>query len=108
MFQLRRNRKQKNASTTSPRAMRGRRPEASAWQALENLESRTMLSSGPVTRTWVNPFTGKTVTSSCYMCQYLDPMMPDSAATNVAIKSGNWSDPSTWQNGRSPATTPTS
>ncbi len=79
------------------------RGQAAVRDAVELLETRTMMSSGPVIRTWVNPYTGATVTSSCFMCQYLDPMMPDSAATNVVVKSGNWSDPTTWQNGVLPA-----
>ncbi len=80
-----------------------RRGSSAVRLAVESLETRLLLSAAPVIRTWVNPYNGRTVTSTCYMCQYLDPMMPDSAATNVAVKSGNWSDPTTWSNGAVPA-----
>ncbi len=93
-------RTQSSSNLSSDKRKRGR---SAVQSAIELMENRLLMSSGPVIRTWVNPYTGQTVTSSCYMCQYLDPMMPDSAATNVAVKSGNWSDPSTWQNGAVPA-----
>lgn len=101
MLDLLRNRRRAQSSSTlsSERINRGR---SAIRLAIETLETRLLMSSGPVVRTWVNPYNGQTVTSTCYMCQYLDPMMPDSAATNVVVKSGNWSDPTTWQNGAVP------